>query len=236
MSDPSASLASLSLEELARCKRLPVDFLRSLGLSEDETGVRIAYHDSSGRPSAYKKRSRLKANEGSYWPKGRPLCAYGQHRLHEARKNGILFVVEGESDCWALWRHGLPAVGIPGAAATHTFIPQLIESVHTLYLHKEADTGGGIFIQGLRAGNRPAPLMQAFFLIAPKDVAVLGKHQEASCGTPIVAIIVTNDDGQFLTLRQALVAPATQIARGYRLTDAKILLRADAILDSVPHP
>jgi hypothetical protein len=32
----------------------------------------------------------------------------------DARKEGYIVIVE-ESDCWALWFHGIPAMGIPGA-------------------------------------------------------------------------------------------------------------------------
>ena len=47
--------------------------------------------------------------------KGNKHRLYGGWKLHEARKAGYVFLVEGESDAQTLWYHGEPAVGIPGA-------------------------------------------------------------------------------------------------------------------------
>src|SRR5262245_40860873 len=90
----------VTVAHLAAAKRLPVDFLRKLGLSDlSEGGVGIEYCDMTGCRIAVKKRSALKATDGSYWPKGKPLAAYGQERLDAAAKAGFLILVEGESDC-----------------------------------------------------------------------------------------------------------------------------------------
>jgi len=73
---PNGAAARLTLAALAQAKRLPADFLRKLGLSDlPEGGVGILYHDMTGCRIAVKKRTELKAADGTYWPKGKPLAA-----------------------------------------------------------------------------------------------------------------------------------------------------------------
>src|SRR5262249_19588816 len=93
---------------------------------------------------------------GSYWPKGKPLAAYGQWRLDRATKAGFVILVEGESDCWALWHHGLPALGLPGASTVKTLVREHVEVVQTIYVHREPDNGGTLFIRA--AAERLAAL------------------------------------------------------------------------------
>jgi hypothetical protein len=111
---------SLTLEALATAKRLPMDFLRGLGLRDlPQGGVVIPYFDRTGEQLFIRERESPRC--GKNWfsqPAGIPLAAYGQWKLHEGEKAGIIILVEGESDCWALWHHSLPALGIPGANAS----------------------------------------------------------------------------------------------------------------------
>jgi len=48
------------------------------------------------------------------WEKGNHTMLYGLDRLNEIKKLRWVLLVEGESDCWTLWSHPLPALGIPG--------------------------------------------------------------------------------------------------------------------------
>jgi hypothetical protein len=77
------------------------------------------------------------------------LSAYGQWRIDNAAKAGFLLLVEGESDCWALWYHKMPALGIPGANAVKTLAKEYVESVETIYIHRESDQGGTTFVEGM---------------------------------------------------------------------------------------
>ncbi len=68
------------LTQLAEAKRLPVTFLRDeLGLYDLDNGraIGIPYYGETGEDIAVKRRTALKATDGSYWPKGKPLAAYG---------------------------------------------------------------------------------------------------------------------------------------------------------------
>ena len=95
-------MGALSVDALALAKKLPASFLCELGLGDLPSGVGISSYDETEALLATKRRTALKAKEGSYWPKDVPVCAYGRWRIHEAAKAGMLIVVEGESDCWTL--------------------------------------------------------------------------------------------------------------------------------------
>jgi hypothetical protein len=142
---------NLTLAALAEAKHLPADSLRELGLHDlPQGGVGIPYYGPAGEEIAVQRRTALKAKDGSYWPKGTPLTAYGQWRLDRAKEVGFLILVEGESDCWALWQHKLPALGIPGAGATKVLQREHVESISTVYVHREPDQGGARFVEGVR--------------------------------------------------------------------------------------
>ncbi|HKB38710.1 MAG TPA: DUF3987 domain-containing protein, partial [Gemmataceae bacterium] len=135
----------------AKC--LPAGFLLTqVGLYDLPTGgVAIPYKDASGRTVKVKQRTRLQAKDGSYWPKGRRLLAYGEERLEEATKAGYLTLVEGESDCWALWFHGEPALGLPGAETVDKTLCQgHVACVRTIYVVQETDAGGQQFVTNVR--------------------------------------------------------------------------------------
>jgi hypothetical protein len=75
---------ALGIEALALAKKLPPSFLRGLGLCDlpSNSGVGISYYDETGAPVATKRCTALKAEEGSYWPKDVPVCAYGRRRIN----------------------------------------------------------------------------------------------------------------------------------------------------------
>lgn len=139
-----------TLASLAEAKRLPAKFLAELGLCNlRDGGVGITYYDVAGETIAVKRRTALKASEGSYWPKGQPLAAYGLWRLDEINKAGFVVLVEGESDCWALWHHGLPALGVPGSNSAKVLEAEHLACVEKVYVHREPDAGGATFAKGV---------------------------------------------------------------------------------------
>ena len=142
--------SAITLEDLARHKALSAEFLRSLGLHDlPGGGVGIPYLGLDGRVVAVKRRTALTAREGSFWPKGKPLMAYGLERLREAGQAGFLVLVEGESDRWTLMYHGYPVLGIPGATTTRVLEAAHLEGVRCLYVVQEPDAGGQTFVWGV---------------------------------------------------------------------------------------
>jgi hypothetical protein len=136
----------LTLDRYATAKRLPIDFLKTCGLSvftyDRKPAVRIPYLGEDGEQTAVRFRIALDGDRFR-WKSGTKPCLYGLNRLPNARKEGQMVLVEGESDCHTLWFHGIPALGIPGAAnwreerdARH------LDGIKTIYIVVEPDHGG----------------------------------------------------------------------------------------------
>jgi hypothetical protein len=142
----------ITLEDLGRAKALPVSFLEGLGIKNTANGVHIPYRKMDGGESRSRLRSALCAKEGSIWlpPKGSECLAYGLDRLFDARENGYLVVVEGESDCWTLWHHGFPAMGLPGADNSGKILLEYLVGIPAIYYWREPDTGGETLARGFK--------------------------------------------------------------------------------------
>jgi hypothetical protein len=144
--------AGCTLDAYAEARRLPVGFLRSLGLDDhrDKRGrmVRIPYADEEGKELAVRFRLALeKPEDGSpdrrfRWRGGDKAALYGLWRLGEARESGRVILVEGESDCHTLWHHGLPAVGVPGATCWRNDWAAHLEGIERVYVVVEPDAAG----------------------------------------------------------------------------------------------
>ena len=143
----------LTLDQYAAAKNLPADFLRAVGLTEinyDRTpALRIPYRGVAGEERAVRIRIALDGDRFR-WKSGSKPSLYGLHRVEDARKAGHVALVEGESDCHTLWFHGIPALGVPGAAnwredrdAGH------LDGVDTVYVVVEPDRGGDTVRQWL---------------------------------------------------------------------------------------
>lgn len=148
-----------TLEDLARHKRLSVQFLTELGINHDGQIFRIPYFDSSGiEVLRTRHRPGLAIKDGNPWwgKDGTGQYAYGLWQLDEAQRAGYLILVEGESDCWALWYHHYPALGIPGADGTGVLQKEHLDSIDKIYIHQEPDTSGQRFVENCQ--NRLAQL------------------------------------------------------------------------------
>jgi hypothetical protein len=136
--------------DLARDKNLPKAFLSELGVVEEGSALRITYRLADGTTAPRQRiRTALAAKDGSIWTKGTgEVVPYGLWRLDEARRQGYLVLVEGESDCWTLWHHGIPALGIPGADMTSKLRAEYLAGIPRLLAVHESDHGGETFIAG----------------------------------------------------------------------------------------
>lgn len=122
--DPRPTPLPCTLEAYASAKSLPVEFLKSLGLSDvtysGSPAVRIPYRDQEGQEKAVRFRRALKkdarGDDRFRWKSGSRTLPYGLWRLEGAREAGYAVLVEGESDCHTLWHHDVEALGIPGAS------------------------------------------------------------------------------------------------------------------------
>ncbi|HEY7313303.1 MAG TPA: hypothetical protein VH643_28395 [Gemmataceae bacterium] len=140
---------SYTLAELAEAKRLPVDFLESLGVRDREGGgVEIDYLDQTGRIVATRTRENLSARPK--WVKGQSALIYGEDRLQDSVAAGHAVLVEGESDCWTLWHHGEPALGIPGSECAKVLQEGHVAQLPRLYVYQEPHQSGEAFVDGVR--------------------------------------------------------------------------------------
>ena len=146
--------SKLILSDLADSKMIPEEFLKELEIKEYHSSIKIPYRSMDGlaEPCRQRRRTALSARDGSSWypNKGNQVIVpYGLDRLTEAYSEGFLVLVEGESDCWTLWHHGFPALGIPGANSGHVLKPKHLDRIDKLYLIQETDDGGKKFIASL---------------------------------------------------------------------------------------
>jgi len=180
----------LRLVEYAHAKKLPVGFLRELGLSETkERGryvVLIPYKDRAGHVFAVRKRyymskSRRGVDKRFRWRKGDTPALYGLWRLDEMRQSGWVLLVEGESDCHTAWMYGLPALGVPGAASWKRSWAEYLEGIEVC-AWREPDDGGTAFINSIRHD-----LPSAKVLIPPRGIKDLSDaHLQ---GEEVVALV-----------------------------------------------
>lgn len=107
----------------------------------DIKGVVIPYYDTDGSEYArYRLRAARSGQYKNLWNEDNakhPIIPYGLHRLKEAYKQKYLIIPEGESDCWTLWLHGFPALGIPGVEMTRVLIKAHLEGIEKLYIIQE---------------------------------------------------------------------------------------------------
>ena len=136
-----------TLAQYAESKGLPLDFLRGLGLTQityfNSPAVRIPYLDESGAEVAVRFRLALEGENRFRWKSGAKPCLYGLWRLGQAREEGCVVLVEGESDCHTLWHHDVQALGIPGANNWREVRDApFLDGISTIYVVVEPDRGG----------------------------------------------------------------------------------------------
>ena len=146
-----------TLEDYALAKKLPVEFLGGLSLTDvaymNRPAVRIPYPDENGQEVAVRFRISLDGAEKFRWRRYDKPRPYGLGLLEEARKAGYVVLVEGESDCHTLWFHEVPALGIPGATNWRNEWSVLLEGVQKVYVVVEPDQGGDALWERLASSD-----------------------------------------------------------------------------------
>ena len=135
----------LTLEQYAQAKKLPVDFLAGLGVTEHVWSdghpyLRMPYLDENGQLLAARLRHSM--TEGFAWRSGDHAHPYGLPFLASAREVGYLVVPEGESDFGTFRYHGIPALAVPGAATWKPAWDDYLNGFEIVYVIIEPDKGG----------------------------------------------------------------------------------------------
>jgi len=149
----------VTLEDLAAAKGIDVERLRSWGCEEEKPTrgkprIRIAYREMDGAAARTRIRFGPSGNRGSAWARGGeedlPIVPYGLWLLPDwPDEETTLTIVEGESDSWALWQAGIPALGIPGAQMCGCLLPHHLTGWERLVIVQEPDAGGVGFVEAL---------------------------------------------------------------------------------------
>lgn len=153
------SVPPLTVIDLAIDKRIHPNALMTWGLTEGQEtfhkgdkaytqkGVLIPYYTMDG--TLYERRrlrTNIVAKMGTPWNEGtEEIIPYGLQKLEEARNAQRLIIVEGESDCWTLWFHKFPALGLPGANMVKCLQPEYVRGIDQIYIMQEPDAAGQKF-------------------------------------------------------------------------------------------
>jgi hypothetical protein len=151
----------LTLAELASAKGLSEDFLRSFGVTDGFTGsgksrqpcVDIPYVDAASEAVAMHKRLSLDGHPRFIWRRGDRPTLYGLAHLRDIRRAGWVVLTEGETDCWTLWMHRIPALGLPGASTWKEHLRHFLDGL-TVYIWHEPDGGGDGLVKAI-SGDLP---------------------------------------------------------------------------------
>ena len=131
---PEKPVDGVTLDLYASAKKLPVAFLRELGLEtvpspwkrsghKVQNVLAIPYRNADGKLIRTRYRVAMSGEKKHFWDKqkGCPLALYGLDRLPDSSAERLL-LVEGESDTQTLWYHGYDdALGVPGATNFQTY-------------------------------------------------------------------------------------------------------------------
>lgn len=183
---PLRGSGKYTLERYADEKGLSVVTLREWGLATVEergkTVVRIPYHDVDGT----ELRARFRSATGKWWEgRNRPIYLYGLDRLAEAQAGDTVLIVEGESDCHALWSEGYKAVGVPGATAWRDEWTQHLDGLDVV-AWEEPDQGGAQFVQRLAESF---PDLRVIRCEDAKDACALRQTRNGTFGRAIDALL-----------------------------------------------
>src|SRR5215210_1845925 len=162
-----------TLREYSEEKKLPIEFLRGLGLKEvtylDKPAVRIPYPDEEGQEVAIRFRVSLDGTQKFRWRSGDKPRPYGLGLLVEARKADYVVVVEGESDCHTLWYHEIRTLGIPSASNWRDGWATYLDGIEKIYAVIEPDQGGDTLREKL---TRCEAIRERLYLLE------LGEHKD----------------------------------------------------------
>ncbi len=178
---PATPVQPCTLEAYAEAKKLPIEFLREIGLSTvsymGRKAVRMPYLTEDGGENAVRLRLALgKSSEGDNrfrWRKGSKPALYGLWRMERVREAGYAVLVEGESDCHTLWQHGIEALGVPGASNWKGEWADHLEGIGKVYAVIEPDAGGETFRERLTATPALRDRLRLVELDGAKDVSEL---------------------------------------------------------------
>lgn len=149
--------AGCTVAQYAAWKKLKLYLLGPLGVVDQglhgTPAVRIPYFGSDRTEVAVRYRTALQKTEQEdnrfRWKSGSKPTLYGLWRMGNGKQDGYILFLEGESDVHTAWEHGLPAVGVPGAAIWKEVWAEYFTDIPVVYIVIEPDKGGEAMIKWL---------------------------------------------------------------------------------------
>lgn len=142
------SKSTYKVKDYAKEKNIPEDYLEKIGLKNGYNCIVIPYYDENHKLVATRYRNDPKDEKQPRfrWKKGSNSTLYGINELENLSKDYII-LVEGESDCHALWYNQIQAFGVPGANNFKKEWTIYLERFDKIYIHDEKDKGGNNFVK-----------------------------------------------------------------------------------------
>jgi len=129
-----------TMEDYAIEKKLPLEYLKNLGISNSEYNMRIPYYDLNKILIAEKYRNHSINPDRFFYSKGSKTNLYGLWKLKDYSDEYII-IVEGESDAQTLWYYNIQAIGVPGASNFKKEYKEIFSRFNKIYIHSEEDKG-----------------------------------------------------------------------------------------------
>lgn len=174
-----------TLEDYAAEKSFALDNLQRWGLTTEESRgapvLMIPYYASDGTLMRRRMRvSKRKGHADKFW-EGQGGSIPGAYGLWIVAKTDVthpVVIVEGESDCHALWSHSVPAVGLPGAETWRHCREALLPLLagRTVYVWEEPDAAGAAMLRDVAADIPDARVLR---LDGVKDPCKLRQNDPA---------------------------------------------------------
>jgi len=130
---------STALEYFSSKKNIPIDFLKSLHITEAHSKLIIPYRYSNNKSARSRERY---ANGGFIWEvEKKEIIIYGLWR----DQKDYCIIVEGESDCWTLWYNNFNALGVPGSTMFKLIKLEQLNQFNDIIIIEESDSAGKVF-------------------------------------------------------------------------------------------
>jgi hypothetical protein len=142
----SLSFTGCTLDQLAKAKGLPVEYLRSLGWRDTNYYGRVVV--AIPWPGGMHYRVNLDERPKYHWKSGNKVSILGLDQLEEIRRTGWVLIVEGETDYAAGRSMGLPVVAIPGASTWQNEWAFQFQGCQ-VFVWQEPDSGGPALVKKL---------------------------------------------------------------------------------------
>lgn len=137
-----------TMEDYSIEKKLPLEFLKYLGITNSEYNMKIPYYDFNKTLIAEKYRNHPINPDRFFYSKGFKTNLYGLWKLNDF-SNEYIVLVEGESDAQTLWYYGIQAVGIPGSSNFKEEYKEVLSKFNKIYIHSEEDNGAKEFVSSI---------------------------------------------------------------------------------------